>query len=162
MPTNRRKKHRRAVADRREPSLNLSQTNLSLTQSTSFYAGPVLPPAEELAQFEKVIPQGADRIFNWVVKQSENRMAMERAVVFSNISKESRGQWMAFVLSLVVIIGGFFLVYGGKDARGYALILGPLAWIAGTFITSKIRGQRELKKKRRELAERGLVEPERD
>lgn len=160
MAANRRKKARRALSDRREPGLSVSQTNLSLTQSTSFYTGPVLPPAEELAKFESVIPQGADRIFTWVVKQSDNRMAMERAVVFSNISKESRGQWMAFIICLVVILIGGLLIYSGKDIQGFALILGPLIWLAGTFITSKMKGQRELERKRRELAEHGLIEPE--
>ncbi|HKR66648.1 MAG TPA: DUF2335 domain-containing protein [Thermoanaerobaculia bacterium] len=162
MGANRRKKTRRNLPDRREPSLSLSQTSLSLTQSTSFYTGPVLPPAEELAKFETVIPQGAERIFTWVVKQSENRMAMERAVVFSNISKESRAQWMAFTICMVVILIGGILVYSGKDIQGFSLILGPLIWLAGTFIASKVKGQRELKKKRRGLAERGIVEPEPD
>lgn len=158
MVKNRRRQKRRSLPDRRDPPVSVSQTNLSLTQSTSFYSGPVLPAPQELAAFDAVIPQGGERIFEWVVKQSENRMSMERAVVFSNISKESRGQWMAFILCLVVILIGGFLVYGGKDARGYALIIGPLVWLAGTFITSKVRGYRELKRKRRELADRGLID----
>jgi hypothetical protein len=87
---------------------------------------------------------------------------MERAVVFSNISKESRGQWMAFIICLTVILIGGLLVYSGKDIQGFTLIFGPLIWLAGTFITSKVKGQRELKKKRRELAEHGIVEREAD
>ena len=159
---NRRRHNRRTLPDRREQPVRLSQTNVSLTQSTSFYTGPVLPSPDELARFEAVIPQGADRIFTWVVKQSENRMSMERAVVFSNISKESRGQWMAFIICLVVILIGGLLVYSGKDVQGFVLILGPLVWLAGTFITSKVKGQRELKRKRQALAERGVVEAESD
>ena len=87
---------------------------------------------------------------------------MERAVVFSNIAKESRGQWMAFIICLVVILIGGVNVYIGRDIQGFTLIIGPLAFLAGTFITSKVRGYRELKRKRRELAERGIIEPERD
>jgi uncharacterized membrane protein len=160
MAANRRKKNRRALPDRREASLKLSQTNLSLTQSTSFYAGPVLPSPEELGKFENIIPQGADRIFEWVVKQSENRMAMERAVVFSNISKESRGQWMAFIICLTVILIGGLLVYSGRDVQGFSLILGPLLLLAGAFITSKVKGRRELTRKRSELGDQGIVEHE--
>ncbi len=87
---------------------------------------------------------------------------MERAVVFSNIAKESRGQWMAFIICLVVILIGGVNVYIGRDIQGFTLIIGPLAFLAGTFITSKVKGHRELKRKRRELAERGIIEPERD
>jgi uncharacterized membrane protein len=163
MVENRRKRNRRrAQVDRREPSLSLSQTNLSLTQSTSFYTGPVLPPADDLAKYDVVIPQGADRIFSWITKQSENRMSMERAVVFSNVSKEARGQWMAFIICVIVILIGGVLVYTSRDIQGFALILGPLAWLAGTFIASKKRGPRELKRKRDELADSGVVERERD
>jgi hypothetical protein len=85
-------------------------------------------------------------------------MTMERAVVFSNISKESRGQWMAFTVCLVVIVLGGAIVLQGEDARGYALIIAPLTWLAGTFITSKIRSRRELKRKRQELADRGIID----
>ena len=155
-----RQRLRRALAARdpnAAPVHHWQQTNLQLNQA-SFYNGPVMPNPAELLEFNASIPNGADRVFEWVKAQSENRMTMERAVVFANISKESRGQWMAFILCVLVIGIGGAIVLLGKDANGYALILGPLAWLAGTFITSKVRGRKELRRKREELAKRGLID----
>jgi uncharacterized membrane protein len=154
-----RQRLRRVIAQRGAAGTSVHwQANVQLNQA-SFYSGPVMPSVADLAEFNAVIPNGADRVFEWVRAQSENRMTMERAVVFANISKESRGQWMAFILCLVVIAIGGVIVLQGRDARGYALIVSTLLWLAGTFITSKVRGRRELKRKREELVKRGLVEP---
>jgi uncharacterized membrane protein len=153
-----RQRLRRVIAQRGENKASVRwQANVQLNQA-SFYNGPVMPSVADLTEYNAVIPNGADRVFEWVRAQSENRMTMERAVVFANISKESRGQWMAFILGLVVITIGGFIVLQGRDARGYALIVSTLIWLAGTFITSKVQGRRELKRKRDELAKRGLID----
>jgi uncharacterized membrane protein len=158
MTNRRRRAERRALANRRATDPVDLHLHRDLHLNTSFYSGPVMPKVADLAEFNTVIPNGADRVFEWVRAQTENRMTMERAVVFANISKESRGQWMAFLICLVVIAIGGVIVVLGKDANGYALIVSTLAWLAGTFITSKIRGRRELSRKREELAKRGLIE----
>jgi uncharacterized membrane protein len=154
----RRGNRRQLIAASNQPRVHLSHHQTHAYLNASIYTGPILPAAEELKAFDAVIPQGAERIFDWVRSQSDNRMQMERAVVFSNISKESRGQWMAFLLSFVVIVIGGAIVLTGKDGRGYALIIGPLVWLAGTFITSRMRGRRELQRKKDELAKSGVVE----
>jgi uncharacterized membrane protein len=159
----RRKQNRRQLPDRRDVApLNVSQTNayLQLNQQTSFYTGPVLPNPAELEAYNGIIPNGAERIFDWVVKQSENRMSMERGVVFSNIEKEARGQWMGFSISVIVLaIGGILVYTGAEKGGGFAMIVTMLTWLAGTFITSKVKGHRELMRKQQELAERKVVEP---
>jgi uncharacterized membrane protein len=159
MTNRRRRAERRALAKRRATDPVDLHLHRDLHLNTSFYSGPIMPNISELAEFNSVIPSGADRVFEWVRAQTENRMTMERAVVFANISKESRGQWMAFILCLVVIVIGGMIVVLGKDPRGFALIVSTLVGLAGTFITSKIRGRRELKRKREELAKRGLIDP---
>jgi uncharacterized membrane protein len=158
----RRRDNRRQVPDRRDqPSISVSSTNLSLTQSAAIYTSPILPSPEELARFDELIPHGAERIFDWVVGQTDHRQTIEKAVVFSNIAKEGRGQWMAVVVCLSVVFIGGGLLAVGKDIYGFYLTLTPLAALAGTFITGKVQGRRELMKKRKELEERGITEPQR-
>jgi uncharacterized membrane protein len=65
-PTNRRKHQRRvAQAGRRtvdSASVHL-ETNVQLNQA-SFYTGPVMPAVADLAQYNEVIPNGAERVFD--------------------------------------------------------------------------------------------------
>ena len=77
--------------------------------------------------------------------------------MYSNISKEARGQWMAVVLSLAVVGIGGGLIFVGKDISGFVLVLTPLVFLAGTFITGKVQGRRELMEKRKELEARGVA-----
>ncbi len=54
----------------------------------------------------------------------------------SDAQARSRGQWMAFLVALVIIVGGIWLIYKGKQWEGLVAVLTPLATIIGVFIYS--------------------------
>lgn len=82
--------------------------NESIVSSVA-YKGPI-PPAEMLAAFDKVIPNGADRI----MKMAENQQAheiQERTYINRIISKVVlRSQLLPFVLLMTMIGCGVFLI----------------------------------------------------
>ena len=51
--------------------------------------------------------------------------------------REGRGQWMAFLLALLGLLGGVALVYFDKSLEGLAAMIVSVAIIIGVFITSK-------------------------
>jgi uncharacterized membrane protein len=76
------------------------------------YSGP-LPPPELLEHFEKIIPGGADRIFAQFEAQTAHRQGLEAKVIGSNTFVQIFGAVSAFLLGLLAIGGGLFLVHEG-------------------------------------------------
>lgn len=75
-------------------------------------------------------------------------------VISGNLRSQSRGSVFAFIIALVAIIGGMFLIYSGKDASGLATVITSLAGLAGVFVYSKLQQTKERVEKSTALAER--------
>ncbi len=99
----------------------------------SHYSGP-FPPAVELEHYEKVCPGFSEKLMNQYVKQSDHRMELENKVIDSGVKNSARGQVFAFILSLITILIGAFLIFLNKDILGIVSILGSLATLAGVFV----------------------------
>jgi len=54
----------------------------------------------------------------------------------SDTQARARGQWMAFLIALVIIAGGIWLIYKGKQWEGLVAVLTPLATLIGIFVYS--------------------------
>jgi uncharacterized membrane protein len=107
---------------------------VSVQKSTyAAFEGPIPPPGL-LKQYGEIIPDAPERILAMAEKQSLHRQYLEKIVVEGDNKRANKGQWMAFALAFLTIIGGFYLIYLSKDILGISAILGSLAALAGTFI----------------------------
>lgn len=111
------------------------------------FSGPI-PHPELFAKYEDVLPGSADRILKMAELQSEHRQYLEKSVIDSNIQDSKRGQYFAFILALVLIIGGFYLIANDKDAYGISLIIGSAATLVGIFIYGRKSERKEREEKR--------------
>lgn len=103
-----------------------------------------------LEAYNRVFPACAEIIVKMAVDQSTHRQNLERTIVRGNVLAEKLGQIFAFILGLVAIGGGIYLIANDKDAQGLATILGALATLAGVFIWGRWRQEKERAKKRQE------------
>lgn len=85
-------------------------------------------------------------------QQSQHRRTLEHAVVTGNVQAEKRGQWLAFVLGVIAIVGGIGLIAAGKDAYGITAIVGALAALSGVFVWGRLRKEKERERKRQDAA----------
>lgn len=99
----------------------------------SVWRGP-LPPPEEIAKYNQIIPNGADRIMAMAEKEQGHRQEMESIVVNSVSSQNKRGQWFAFSLSISVLIVAAYLFYLDKEGYAISLVGADFLVIAGAFI----------------------------
>jgi uncharacterized membrane protein len=76
-------------------------------------------------------------------RQSAHRERLESRVVDGNVKNQTRGSYFAFIISIVSIVGGFFLIHEGKNAQGLAAIIGSLASLAAVFFYSKHTQKKE-------------------
>src|SRR5216683_4738129 len=101
--------------DSEESSVRHGRTTAELTVKETFeFSGP-LPPPQLLKGYEEAFAGCAERVVAMAEKQSAHRQALEKAVVESNCKAQSRGQWFAFILALVVICGGVYLLAEGRS-----------------------------------------------
>lgn len=120
-----------------------------------------------LEQYNRVLPDGANRIVAMAESQLQHRQSLEGAVVRGNLRAEIRGQVFGFILGLAAIGGGISLIAHDKDVQGLVAILSAFAALAGVFVYSRRQQAKEREQKRKELLaaeaqQRLPLEPEPD
>ncbi|MBI3794623.1 MAG: hypothetical protein HY280_07820 [Nitrospinae bacterium] len=75
-------------------------------------------------------------------------MKLERDVIGSGIWLAYLGLLSAFVLGLVGVGGGIWLIHDGKDVYGLAASITALGTLAGVYIWGKSKQGKELQGKR--------------
>lgn len=93
------------------------------------FAGP-LPPPGLLLEYEQAMPGLAERI----VLMAENEGNHRRAVENRLIRLSEWGLFTGFILSLVAIGGGLFLVWTGKGLEGLAPLILSIVGIVTIFV----------------------------
>lgn len=107
-------------------------------------SGP-LPPAEEIAGYERVLRGSADRIILMAEKQSDHRRRMEELQVgcATEAIKETHrfeyrlslfGSIFAFIICITVVIVGGICIINGNSITGFGSIFLGLGSIIGAFI----------------------------
>jgi len=70
-------------------------------------------------------------------REEKHRHEQERKMLSSDTSARSRGQFMAFLIAVVIILGGMWLIHDGKSIEGLIAVLTPLAVLVGLFLRSQ-------------------------
>lgn len=115
----------------------LSQQGVSgYRLEASAFKGPV-PPPEVIREYEQILPGLADRIFKMAEDQSAHRRAMETKEVNSINFRALLGLVFAFIIILVVILVGAYLIYNDHPITGLVAMLSASVYIVYNFITGK-------------------------
>jgi uncharacterized membrane protein len=139
--------------DSEASSVRHGRTTAELTVKETFeFSGP-LPPPQLLKGYEEAFAGCAERVVAMAEKQSAHRQALEKAVVESNCKAQSRGQWFAFILALVVICGGVYLLAEGRSLEGFSAIILAVGSIIGALIYGRTEQRKERESKLRPLPE---------
>jgi uncharacterized membrane protein len=137
--------------------VNVARTGLSKTQIQQAarqaitgiqytYSGP-LPHPEILEHYDRIVPGGAERIFTQFESQAKHRQSIESRVIRSNSFAQIFGAISAFILGLLAIGGGLFLVYVGKSLEGFGVFFTGLSSLVGVYIYGKKTQGEERKSK---------------
>lgn len=109
----------------------------------SAHEGP-LPSPEVIRAYEDICPGAGKRILAYAEKEQQHRHDMEKTALEANIGDmranrkaDGRGQWMAFIVSIVAILTGGVIAICGYPFEGTILSGATLIGIVATFITRK-------------------------
>lgn len=96
------------------------------------FSGP-LPPAKELARYNDIIPNGADRIMSMAEKEQQGRHDFEREA----LGIQKTGQTFGLIAIVVFFVFSFYLVSEGHANYGAWLMGGGAVTIAAAFISGR-------------------------
>lgn len=113
------------------------------------FPAPSRPP-----RFSHVTARLCPTALNEFSRQSAHRESLEAQVVSSNISSQKMGSAYAFIISIVAIAGGIWLIHDGKSVSGLTTILSDLVALAGVFVYSRKKQASERVEKSNALQER--------
>lgn len=152
MASNREQRRKAEVARRKQQDELARQTHsgqvegptastaLQILHQQQSWSGPI-PSPEDLEHYEKVHPGLAERIvvmaerqIDMAGKQMDHRVGVEGKHMRGLNRRADLGLWMAFVLALVVLVGGMLLVWDDHDAAGTAIITIDLVGLVSVFI----------------------------
>ena len=114
---------------------------------STFQSSPV-PSPDFLDGYNRHIPDGANRLFSMIEKQSAHRIEMEARVISAQNMATFRGQWMALGLVLLMCaIAAWAMVIGYPWLSG-SIFGTTIIGIASVFISGKAAVKKSLEEKR--------------
>lgn len=134
------------IIEKQPDEVKESITKVLVSESIS-YEGPVPPPGL-LKEFDKVIPNGADRIMSMAEKQLEHRISLESKVVEANNRDSLLGVFFAGMIGLIAISGAIYLLANNKNIQGLGIFIGTLATLIGVYLRSHKNDEQDLKNKK--------------
>ena len=133
-----------------------SERRLTYEQHVSYRSG-TLPEPAELAAYNAIIPDGAERLLKMVEAQSSHRIEMEKLVITSQQAREFRGQLYAFLIAVIFAFIGLYAAINGHTAFACIIVGATLAGIVGAFIYSKNAAQKDLVNKAKDMKRPSLL-----
>lgn len=104
------------------------------------YSGPI-PAPEALARYEQLTPGLADRIVKMAENEGNHRRSLEvsgQKAQIEHIERRDyearRGQIFAFMISIITLISGAWIIKNGHDVPGTFVSLSGLGGIVTAFI----------------------------
>ncbi len=127
--------------EKREQAL---QSILSFKLTIS--SGP-LPSPEILAQYNEIIPNGADRITTMAEKQSDHRMKLESIAIPAQLAESSLGQKIAAVISVLALACATYCAAIHETTVATTIGGATIVSLVYVFITGKKKGSQSLQEK---------------
>lgn len=116
---------------------NKQQTATVKAQTTvQQYQGPI-PDPQSFSQYNQILPGAADRILAMAEKEAAHRQNIDEKNVWVYAISVFLGQVLAFILGLVVMGGGVWIMLKGQSAWGYASIITGVGTLVSVFILGR-------------------------
>ncbi|PHS68398.1 MAG: hypothetical protein COB12_00650 [Flavobacterium sp.] len=123
------------IAPRKRNAILKAVTSVTLVQQ-KMHSGPI-PDAESLAQYNEIIPDGANRIMSMAENQQAHRIELENKVTTEQLNQSGKGQWFGFTLGIAGLAGGVYLGVNGFEIVGSIIGGGTVVSLVSVFVAGK-------------------------
>lgn len=117
------------------PNISKSEKEklLMKRQHVEMYSGP-LPPPSMLEEYEKIVPGSGKKIIDNGLEESNFRREFNKKNLDAVVSQEKRRDWMAFLIGLVSIICGAWLINSNQYVIGSIFAGSTVISLVGLFL----------------------------
>lgn len=119
-------------------------------EEVSIRAGP-LPAPKELAAYDAIIPDGANRIMKMAEDQSAHRIRIEGLVIKSQQRQSQCGQWFGLIIGLCGLGLSTYAAIRGQPTFGAIIGGTTLVGLVTAFLTSQDKQKADLQTKREQM-----------
>lgn len=106
------------------------------------FQGP-LPSPDILVGYNQAFPDAAERIVTMAESAQNHKQLMENRMLTEQAKGVRYGQVFAFLIAIVGMICGTYLIAHGASASGLASIFGPLTGLAGIHLYNNYKDQQK-------------------
>ena len=124
----------------------LKSVSYTLVHSRT-HSGP-LPTPEMLAQYNEIIPNGAERIMNQWENQQSHRHFLEKTVIPAQVRQSGRGQYFGFALGIAGLACATVLGLYGFTTVASIIGGGTVVSLVTVFVVGKKSMQDDLQQKK--------------
>ncbi|GGB95797.1 membrane protein [Dickeya fangzhongdai] len=144
---NRENEEARALAEKVESTLIenpiflerlLDRPQIKAMVSSTFFRGP-LPPPEMLREYNDIVPDGAERIMAKSEREQAHRHRITEKSLDGEMSRDKRGQWMAFAITMTILVIATLFAWKGEMVFAGTLITLDLIGLASVFVIGRYR-----------------------
>ncbi len=125
-------------------------SGILLVQAEAEISQGPLPPPRVLKEYDNIVPNGAERIMKMAEKEQEARLREKerngesnRRLAERKLNYFKRGQWMGFILALIVLISAGLFAYFGFETLAGILLATTLVALVGLFVYTTKNQQKE-------------------
>lgn len=118
-------------------------------QHVEMFSGP-LPPPSMLKEYEKIVPGSGKKIIDSGLEESNFRRDFNNKNLDAIVSQDKRRDWMAFIIGLVVIICGAWLINNNHYVIGSIFAGGTAISLVGLFLGKTHKNYKQNKSKSNE------------
>lgn len=102
------------------------------------YTGPI-PHPSTLKGYKEVDPSFPDRIVKLVENDQAHKIDLINTSVNNANKRNIMGMWFGFIIAVLSLCAGTFLIYLGKDVAGIAAIFASLTGVLAVFIVKQTK-----------------------
>ncbi|MGX9311971.1 DUF2335 domain-containing protein [Pantoea ananatis] len=114
----------------------LSRPQFRAIISQQSFRGPLPPPAM-LREYNEIVENGAERIMAKGEKEQAHRHAVKDKIVDGTLARDTRGQWMAFTITVFVLAIAAIFAWKGNTVFAGTLITIDLIGLASVFLLGR-------------------------
>ncbi|WP_042931602.1 DUF2335 domain-containing protein [Klebsiella pneumoniae] len=107
-----------------------------MVRHETHYSGP-LPPPEVMQSYDEILPGGAERLFAMAENEQKFRHSTQDMAIRGTISRDKRGQWMGFAITLVILGIASVFAFRGNTIFAGTLIGLDLIGLATVFVIGR-------------------------
>ena len=127
----------------KSPSNNRKGVLVNRTiQTSQSFIGPI-PPSNEFAKYEEILPGAADRLLTMAEKEQSNRHEFQNNLSKNSFYLQKRGQTFGFCIAVIGLIGGAYLLSTGSVIAGSVFGAIGLSPLVKTFVSSDNKKKEE-------------------